>query len=73
MENKPKEVLGPRAVSVTLTDDMIKSISQQLGIKNIDRIPRELVVNAMTISDIVKTMPRGLALPRGIAVVDVVA
>lgn len=61
-----------RFASVQLPDSLIKEIAKQLNIKDITRIPRNLVVNAADLKAISASAARGVALPGGLAVIDVV-
>jgi hypothetical protein len=62
-----------RVTKIKLNSEDLEVIAKNLGINDANRLPTELVINAISLDELVKTMPRGLALPRGVAVIDVIA
>lgn len=64
---------GSRTATVKLPDSLIKEIADQLKIKDVTRIPRNLVVNAVDLKDVAASATRGASMPGGVSLIHVIA
>lgn len=61
-----------RVATLKLSDEMIQQLAKELGIRNLDRIPRELLFRALPQEMELGALGRGVSINSGVAIQHIV-